>query len=160
MWANLLHVTAMSNDKWMLDSDLTLYLPYGTVTKISKYFPLWKQLGINIDQTPGGHKITAPEGFKTDLGSIYRIFWWFLSPWDIARAAAMHDYLYAGLRKNYGELPKSKRKVLRRQADKIFQYGMKHAKPKLSTIQIKVAYYFVRLAGGLILYFEHKKLNK
>ena len=40
------------------------------------------------------NKITVPKGFKTDLASVPRFAWWFIAPFDVARAGVVHDYLY------------------------------------------------------------------
>lgn len=37
----------------------------------------------------------VPKGFKTDLASVPRLMWWFLSPTEIAEAAVVHDFLYS-----------------------------------------------------------------
>lgn len=61
-------------------------------------------------KTEKGELITAPAGFKTDLASIPRILWSWLSPDDpqIRDAAVIHDYLYTvrdkGTRKEADEL--------------------------------------------------------
>ena len=44
------------------------------------------------------NKITVPKGFKTDLASVPRGIWWFIAPFDIARAGVVHDYLYYCIR--------------------------------------------------------------
>lgn len=39
--------------------------------------------------------IVIPKGFKTDLASMPRIFWWIVPPFgDYNEAAIVHDYLY------------------------------------------------------------------
>ena len=38
---------------------------------------------------------------KTDLASTPRILWNLIAPWDVARAAIIHDHLYAALRGFY-----------------------------------------------------------
>jgi hypothetical protein len=43
-------------------------------------------------------KITCKKGFVTDLASVPRAIWWLISPWDIARAAIIHDLLYKRIR--------------------------------------------------------------
>ena len=43
-------------------------------------------------------KITCTKGFVTDLASVPRAIWWLISPWDIARAAIIHDLLYKRIR--------------------------------------------------------------
>lgn len=42
-----------------------------------------------------------PKGFQSDLGSVPRFFWWFLSPYDIKYSAIIHDYNW--LEADYGE---------------------------------------------------------
>ena len=43
------------------------------------------------------HRVTCKKGFVTDLASVPRICWMFIAPWDVARAAVIHDHLYAVL---------------------------------------------------------------
>ena len=43
-------------------------------------------------------RITCKKGFVTDLASVPRAIWWLISPWDIARAAIIHDLLYKRIR--------------------------------------------------------------
>ena len=39
--------------------------------------------------------ITVPEGFRFDLASIPRAFWWLISPFELSIAAPLlHDFLY------------------------------------------------------------------
>lgn len=38
--------------------------------------------------------VVVPSGFRTNFGSIPRIFWWILSPTDW-NAYVLHDYLYS-----------------------------------------------------------------
>jgi len=40
----------------------------------------------------------VPKGFKTDLASVPRACWWFIAPFDVARAGVVHDYLYYCIR--------------------------------------------------------------
>lgn len=35
---------------------------------------------------------SIPSGFESDLGSIPRVFWWFLRPEDIKYASIIHDF--------------------------------------------------------------------
>ena len=48
-------------------------------------------------------KITCRKGFVTDLASVPRAIWWLISPWDIARAAIIHDLLYKRIRQYRAE---------------------------------------------------------
>jgi hypothetical protein len=87
--------------------------------------------------TKEGETITAPVGFVTDLGSVPRLLWWFLSPWDIARAAVIHDFMYS-----------RSETYKRKTADSTFLESMKFSKPKLSSIQINLAFLAVRIFGS------------
>ena len=85
----------------------------------------------------------------TDLASVPRIAWNVIAPWDVARAAVIHDHMYAVLREYYNLPHKSKPKWrrCRKTADKIFLLGMKAADPKVSKFKIYSAYWSVRLFG-------------
>jgi hypothetical protein len=45
-----------------------------------------------------GSKITCSKDFETDLASVPRMCWAFIAPWDVARAAIIHDLLYKRIR--------------------------------------------------------------
>ena len=51
-------------------------------------------------------KIIVGEGFETDLASVPRICWAFIAPWDVARAAIIHDLLYKRIRQYRAEKKK------------------------------------------------------
>ena len=99
-------------------------------------------------------KITCKKGFKTDLASTPKLIWNLIAPWDIARAAIIHDLLYLRIRQyrrkaskslggeNYEIISKAKKA-----ADTVFLMAMKDAEPKISSWKIKAAYYAVRLFG-------------
>lgn len=36
--------------------------------------------------------ISIPAGFESDLGSIPKVFWWFLRPEDVKYASIIHDF--------------------------------------------------------------------
>ena len=56
--------------------------------------PLYRLTDDLILRMPTGRYI-VPRGFETDLASVPRILWWFISPWgDHAAAAVVHDFLY------------------------------------------------------------------
>ena len=41
---------------------------------------------------------TVPNGFITDLASTPRLLWNLIAPFDVARAAIVHDLLYKAIR--------------------------------------------------------------
>ena len=104
------------------------------------------------------NRITCKKGFKTDLASVPRAIWWLISPWDIARAAIIHDLLYLRIRQyrakeglldahptadtvvnNYNHAKKA--------SDKVFLMAMKDADPAVPKWKIYAAYYAVVLFG-------------
>jgi hypothetical protein len=103
-----------------------------------------KQVGVDVVKD----SIPVHQGFKTDLASVPRACWWLLAPWDIARAAIVHDLLYWRIRlyrKNNND--KKIIKKAKKAADDVFLMGMKDADPKVSKWKIYSAYWAVRLFG-------------
>jgi hypothetical protein len=47
-----------------------------------------------IDNGKNTATITVPKNYITDLASVPRICWAFIAPFDVARAAVIHDILY------------------------------------------------------------------
>lgn len=102
------------------------------------------QVGVDVVED----SISVHQGFKTDLASVPRVCWWLLAPWDIARAAIVHDLLYWRIRlyrKNNND--KKIIKKAKKAADDVFLMGMKDADPKVSKWKIYSAYWAVRLFG-------------
>ena len=98
-------------------------------------------------------RITCRKGMQTDLASVPRICWALISPWDVARAAIIHDHLYAALRSYYkdrlnnGTWSYTTWKKGKDLSDTIFLLGMKSADPKVPVWKIYPAYWAVRLFG-------------
>ena len=100
-------------------------------------------------------KITCKKGFVTDLASVPRAIWWLISPWDIARAAIIHDLLYKRIRQYRVKCSKSLKnyedpKVIddaKKAADDVFHMAMKDAEPSVARWKIAAAYYSVRMFG-------------
>ena len=116
----------------------------------SKGLQTWalEKVGVEVSDT----KITVPKGFVTDLASVPRICWAFIAPWDVARAAIIHDLLYKTIRqyrwnnKNLVE-NKSTIRLAKKAADSIFHQGMKDAEPKVPNWKIYCAWKAVDLFG-------------
>jgi len=112
---------------------------------------LLRQIGVNVSS----HKtfvtgtVTCKEGMQTDLASVPRIVWAVISPWDVARAAVIHDHLYASLRKYFHSYNRSKVawREARKLSDNIFLWGMKSAEPPVPAYKMWSAYWSVRLFG-------------
>ena len=127
---------------WKLEEDLGFR--EGSLTK--DQIQLLKDVGANIKDTG---MITCTKGMRTDLASTPRIIWALISPWDVARAAIIHDHLYAKLRLYYktDSMMQSKWENAKVLSDKIFLLGMKSADPKVPFWKMYPAYWAVRLFG-------------
>ena len=103
------------------------------------------------------NRVTCKKGFVTDLASVPRAIWWLISPWDIARAAIIHDLLYLRIRQyraenedvndpNVEEVMRTYQ-AAKKAADKVFLMAMKDAQPSVPKWKIYSAYYAVVLFG-------------
>jgi len=102
-------------------------------------------------------KITCKKGFETDLASVPRGIWWSISPWDIARAAIIHDLLYKRIREYRAEYEDSNDPNIetivgnytaaKKAADKVFLMAMEDATPTVPKWKIKAAYNAVVVFG-------------
>jgi|TARA_B110000967_G_scaffold193960_1_gene221998 hypothetical protein len=102
-------------------------------------------------------RITCKKGFVTDLASVPRAIWWLISPWDIARAAIIHDLLYKRIREYRAdnediddpniETVINNYKAAKKAADDVFLMAMEDAQPAVPNWKMKAAYYAVVLFG-------------
>ena len=95
------------------------------------------------------NRVTCKKGFKTDLASTPKFLWNLIAPWDIARAAIIHDLLYLKIRQ-YRAKPEPDMQVValaKKAADKVFLMAMQDADPKVPTWKIKAAYHAVVMFG-------------
>jgi len=96
----------------------------------------------------GDDVITVPEGFRFDLASIPRAFWWLISPFELSIAAPLlHDFLY-----KYGGDPPAgsvdpPRTYTRKEADQLFHRVMEEE--GVSGWRRTLAYSAVRAFGWL-----------
>ena len=130
---------------WVLEKGLSFTVSGHGIT--AEDIALLEEVGANVTKTG---KITCKKGFSTDLASTPRLLWNILAPWDVARAAIIHDHLYAVLRiywadKDYND--KAKWKKAKALSDKIFKLGMLAAEPRVPKFKIHAAYWAVRLFG-------------
>ena len=98
-----------------------------------------------IDITPRtiiGGMIIVPKGYITDLASVPRAIWGVISPFDIARAAVVHDMLYEYINTQYkvvnksaaaedGPATKREREAYRKIADEVFKAAMHDSEPSV-----------------------------
>ena len=104
-----------------------------------------RAVGLSIDE----HKIIVDEGFVTDLASVPRICWAFIAPWDVARAAIIHDLLYKRIRQYRGAGGDDKKIIsaAKKASDDVFHMAMKNANPSVAGWKIAAAYYSVKMFG-------------
>ena len=106
------------------------------------------ECGVQVTKTTS--TITVPKGYITDLASVPRVCWAFIAPFDVARAAVVHDIMYekinGAFKKGIIE-SKKEREIYRKIADTTFLEGMISAEPEVSKWKIWSAYYAVRMFG-------------
>jgi hypothetical protein len=135
--------------KWKLGRDLV----YTTTDLYANEVKALKDVGVKIVRdTNKTETITVSSGFITDLASTPRILWAFIAPFDVARAAIVHDLLYKSIRqyrwkKGLIEEDKELIKNAKVAADKVFLLAMKDAQPKVSGWKIYSAWKAVDLFG-------------
>ena len=137
--------------KWKLGRDLT----YTTTKLMGDEIKSLQDIGVDVkrdtDISPEA-SITVPTDFMTDLASTPRLLWAFIAPFDVARAAIVHDLLYKAIRKyrwTKGTIEEDKTLIKKAKvvADKVFRLAMKDADPKVSGWKIYSAWKAVDLFG-------------
>ena len=95
------------------------------------------------------NRITCKKGFKTDLASTPKFLWNLIAPWDIARAAIIHDLLYLKIRQYRAKMPEDMLGIslAKKAADNVFLMAMKDSEPKVASWKINAAYYAVVAFG-------------
>ena len=124
--------------KWVLSRALTYKNP-----DIDK--DALERVGVSAQ----GFEIFVKKDFVTDLASVPRMCWAFVAPWDVARAAIIHDLLYKRIRQ-YRSAGGDDKKVIsaaKKAADDVFHMAMKDANPSVAGWKIAAAYYSVRMFG-------------
>ena len=129
---------------WSLDAPLK----FKSETLNKEQREMLVECGIQVTKTT--NTITVPKGYITDLASVPRICWSFIAPFDVARAAVVHDIMYekinGALKKGIIE-SKKERECYRWIADRMFLEGMLSADPEVPKWKIWSAYYSVRMFG-------------
>ena len=139
--------------KWTLGRDLSYTTSELTVDEIKAL----KGVGIKVKrETNKTETITVPKGFVTDLASVPRAMWWLIAPFDVARAAIIHDLLYKVIRQYRWKHQKGIKntedealvKSAKIAADKVFLLGMRDADPKIPGYKIYLSWKAVDLFGN------------
>ena len=147
----LLDATYHPPRKWVLNSSLS----YDCDKLTEEDIEVLKSVGVKV--TKKG-KVTVPKGFVTDMASLPRACWMFIAPFDVARAAVIHDLLYKNIRQyrwNWREdkirEPKLElERIFRAKeiSDKIFLCAMNDSEPEVPTYKKNPAYWAVKVFGN------------
>ena len=118
--------------KWVLGRDLSYTTSDLSVEDIKSL----QAVGVKVKrETNKTETISVPKGFVTDLASVPRAMWAFIAPFDVARAAIVHDLLYKTIRQYRWKMKDKEDKELVKKAkiasDKVFLLGMHDAEPKI-----------------------------
>ena len=135
--------------KWILGRDLSYTTKDLSVADIKAL----KGVGVKVKRdTNKTETIKVPTGFVTDLASVPRALWWAIAPFDVARAAIIHDLLYKSIRQYRWKMKDKEDKELIKQAkiasDKVFKLAMKDADPKIAGWKIYSSWKAVDLFGN------------
>ena len=150
-FSGFLDATFLPPRNWTLDKDLSFKSDAIKDNEVEKLRHC--KVSIGDDGT-----ITVPAGYITDLASVPRSIWAVISPFDVARAAVIHDLLYEYINTQYktvnnsaaaedGPVTKKEREQYREIADNIFREAMRNSEPSVPSWKIWSAYTAVRLFG-------------
>ena len=133
---------------WRLGRDLT----YTTKDITADEIKTLKAVGVKIKRdTNKTESIVVPSGFETDLASVPRAAWALIAPWDVARAAIVHDILYKTIRQYRWKMKTKEDKELVAKAkvisDKVFLLAMNDAHPPVAQWKKYSAWKAVDLFG-------------
>jgi hypothetical protein len=139
--------------KWTLGRELSYTTSELNVDEIKAL----QGVGVKVKrETNKTETITVPKGFVTDLASVPRAMWWLIAPFDVARAAIIHDLLYKVIRQYRWEHQKGIKntedealvKAAKIASDKVFLLGMRDADPKIPGYKIYLSWKAVDLFGN------------
>ena len=134
---------------WRLGRDLT----YTTKDITADEIKTLKAVGVKIKRdTNKTESIVVPSGFETDLASVPRAAWALIAPWDVARAAIVHDILYKTIRQYRWKMKTKQDEELIAKAkvisDKVFLLAMNDAEPPVAQWKKYSAWKAVDLFGN------------
>ena len=145
VWSGKLDCTFHGKMHWELNKEM-----WFLSEAANKHYDMWKQMGVKITKTAKATKakVHAPAGYDTDLASIPRIGWMVVAPWDVARAAIIHDVLYGALREAFdSDWDVKIINEMRKAADNVFREGMQAAEPKIPNWKSSPCFWSVRPFG-------------
>lgn len=142
----LLDATYTPPKKWVLNASLSFDCDQLTEKDIQNL----KTVGVKV--TKNG-RVTVPKGFVTDMASVPRVLWNIIAPFDVARAAVIHDILYKNIRDYLGDNGTDAKMIMenamdaKKVADKIFLYAMESLDPPIPTWKRQACYLAVKFFG-------------
>ena len=145
VWSGKLDCTFHGKMHWELNKEM-----WFLSEAANKHYDMWKQMGVKITRTAKATtaKVHAPAGYDTDLASIPRVGWMVVAPWDVARAAIIHDVLYGALREAFdNDWDVKVINEMRKAADNVFREGMQAAEPKIPNWKSNPCFWSVRPFG-------------
>ena len=153
---SLMKATFNPPRNWTLLEDLKFYSDIITEEQASML--KWCGVKIRNSNKTEQYIITIPKSYITDMASVPRGCWAFIAPFDVARAAVVHDILYEKINTQYkivnesaaaedGPATKKEREVYRKIADDVFLEGMNASEPPVPAWKKYAAYYAVRVFG-------------
>ena len=147
---SLMKATFNPPRNWTLLEDLKFYSD--ELTEKDAEMLRWCGVQVRNSTKTKQYIITIPKTYVTDMASVPRGCWAFIAPFDVARAAIVHDLLYKAIRQyrwQKGKLEEDKELIKKAKviADKIFLWAMKDAEPKVAGWKIWSAWKAVDLFG-------------
>ena len=108
---------------WVLNGELS----YEDDKLTDKQIADLRTVGLKIK---GKGIVTAPKGLHTDMASVPRFMWWLIAPFDVARAAVIHDVMYAQIRNyRYHDGTDKRAFAAKKASDLVFKHAMDDAEP-------------------------------
>ena len=153
---SLMKATFNPPRNWTLLEDLKFYSD--ELTKKDAEMLRWCGIEVRNSTKTKQYIVTIPKGYVTDMASVPRGCWAFIAPFDVARAAVVHDILYEKINTQYkivnesaaaedGPVNKKEREVYREIADHVFLEGMNASEPPVPSWKKYAAYWAVRVFG-------------
>ena len=153
---SLMKATFNPPRNWTLLEDLKFYSDEITEEDAK----MLRECGVKVHNSTRSDQyiVTIPKGYVTDMASVPRGCWAFIAPFDVARAAVVHDILYEKINTQYktifesaaaeeGPATKKEREVYREIADHVFLEGMNASEPPVPSWKKYAAYWAVRIFG-------------
>ena len=153
---SLMKATFNPPRNWTLLEDLKFYSDEITEEAAN----MLRHCGVKVHNSTRSDQyiVTIPKGYVTDMASVPRGCWAFIAPFDVARAAVVHDILYEKINTQYktifesaaaeeGPATKKEREAYREIADHVFLEGMNASEPPVPSWKKYAAYWAVRIFG-------------